>query len=343
MQTSSQTEITQLAAARSGDSGQFAELAEPYRRELRAYCYRLLGSLEDAEDLVQETMLRAWRRLETFEGRASFRAWLYKIATNACLDALEKASRRGLPITSLAPTNPQDALPPASSEPLWLDPFPDDWLDDTTPSPEARYTLQESVTLAFLTALQVLPPHQRTVLVLRDVLDWQASEVADFLDMTVSAVNSALHRARSTLSKQQMVSPKFKTIIDDDNETRALLERYVRAWEEVDVAALVALLKEDATFSMPPFPAWFHTREAIAAFFTTSVFAQAIPCRLLPIHVNGQPGFANYQYNGAANHYQAHSIHVLVLDGEGIASLTAFLDPTLFTYFGLPDDLSADK
>jgi RNA polymerase sigma-70 factor, ECF subfamily len=343
MQMSSQTELAHLAAARNGDPGQFAELAEPYRRELRAYCHRLLGSLEDAEDLVQETMLRAWRRLETFEGRASFRAWLYKIATNACLDALDKASRRGLPTTSLSPANPGDALPAASSDPVWLEPFPDDWLDESTPSAEARYTLQESVTLAFMTALQVLPPHQRTVLVLRDVLDWQASEVADFLDMTVSAVNSALHRARSTLSRQQLAAPNGKTVREDDPQIRALLERYVRAWEEVDVAALVSLLKEDATFSMPPFPAWFRTRKAIAAFFAASVFVRGISCRLLPIHANGQPGFASYQFDPAAGRYQAHSIHVLGVDDEGIVSLTAFLKPSLFGYFGLPDSLSIEK
>ena len=343
MQTSSQTELAHLAAARSGDPGQFAELAEPYRRELRAYCYRLLGSLEDAEDLVQETMLRAWRRLETFEGRASFRAWLYKIATNACLDVLDKASRRGLPTNTLSHANPQDALPAASSDPVWLDPFPDDWLDESTMSAEARYTLQESVTLAFLTALQVLPPHQRTVLVLRDVLDWQASEVADFLDMTVSAVNSALHRARSTLSRQQLAAPKIETIANNDTQTRNLLERYVRAWQEVDMATLVSLLKEDATFSMPPFPAWFHTREAIAAFFTARVFAEGIPCHLLPIRANAQPGFASYQYDSATDRYQAHSIHVLALDDEGVVSLTAFLKLALFPYFGLPDSLSDEK
>jgi RNA polymerase sigma-70 factor (ECF subfamily) len=343
MQTSSQTELAHLEAARSGDPGQFAELAEPYRRELRAYCYRLLGSLEDAEDLVQETMLRAWRRLETFEGRASFRAWLYKIATNACLDALDKASRRGLPTNTLLHANPEDALPAASSDSVWLEPFPDDWLDESTPSAEARYSLQESVTLAFMTALQVLPPHQRTVLVLRDVLDWQASEVADFLEMTVSAVNSALHRARSTLSRQQLAAPKGANAWDDDPQIHVLLERYVRAWEEVDVGALVSLLKEDATFSMPPFPAWFRTREAIAAFFTSSVFVQDIPCRLLPIHSGGQSGFASYRYDPVSGHYQAHSIHVLAVDSEGIASLTAFLKPALFNYFGLPDSLAEPK
>ena len=340
---SSQTELTSLAAARKGDSQQFAALAEPYRRELRAYCYRLLGSLEDAEDLVQETMLRAWRRLETFEGRASFRAWLYKIATNACLDALDKASRRQLPANRQSAANPLDPLPPVISDSVWLDPFPDEWLDETTPSAEARYTLQESVTLAFLTALQILPPHQRTVLVLRDVLDCQASEVAELLDMTVSAVNSALHRARSTLSKHQLVAPKSTILSDSDAKTRDLLQRYVQAWEAVDVAALVALLKEDAAFSMPPFPAWFQTREAIAAFFAASIFTEGISWRLLPIRANGRFGFAAYQYDPASKTYQAHAIHVLDMDSMGISKLTAFLNPALFPYFGLRPTLEAEN
>ena len=338
MQMSSQTELAYLTAARNGDSQRFAELAEPYRRELRAYCYRLMGSLEDAEDLVQETMLRAWRRLETFEGRASFRAWLYKIATNACLDMLEKASRRGLPTTRLSPANPDAALPAMSSDPVWLDPFPDEWLDETTPSAEARYILQESVSLAFMTALQVLPPHQRTVLVLRDVLDWHASEVAEFLDMTLSAVNSALHRARTSLAKQQYM-PQKGTAITVDEETRSLLERYVQAWEATDVAGFVALLKEDATFSMPPYPAWFQQREAIAAFFRSSVFVEGNRWRLRPIHVSGQVGFAAYQYDAASDKYQAHAIHVLELDASDVSSLTAFMNPALFPYFGLPDTL----
>jgi RNA polymerase sigma-70 factor (ECF subfamily) len=291
MQMSSQTELGYLAAARRGDSQQFAALAEPYRRELRTYCYRLLGSLEDAEDLVQETMLRAWRRLETFEGRASFRAWLYKIATNACFDMLDKASRRGLPIGTVSAADPEVALPPIVNDPVWLDPFPDDWLDESTPSAEARYSLHESVSLAFLTALQILPPHQRAVLVLRDVLDWQASEVAEFLDMTVSAVNSALHRARSTLSRRHMAALKDSTLSNSDPQTRALLERYMQAWEAVDVAGFVALLKEDVTFSMPPFPAWFQTRETIAIFFASTIFGKAMCgecCRSMPV-VSPQP------------------------------------------------------
>jgi RNA polymerase sigma-70 factor (ECF subfamily) len=193
-----------------------------------------------------------------------------------------------------------------------------------------------------MTALQLLPPHQRTVLVLRDVLDWQASEVAALLDMTVSAVNSALHRARSTLVKHQLLAPE-RTAIKDDAHTLALLERYVRAWEAVDVAALVALLKEDATFSMPPFPAWFQSREAIAAFFTASVFTPNLSWRLRLIAAIGRHGFAAYQYDAATDSYQAHAIHVLAMDGNGINSLTAFLNPALFRHFGLPPTLEGQQ
>jgi RNA polymerase sigma-70 factor, ECF subfamily len=190
-----------LAAAQAGDGAAFAKLTEPHRRELRVYCYRMLGSLQDAEDLVQETLLRAWRRLDTFEGRASLRAWLYKIATNACLDALRQHSRRGLPPGRVAPADPGSPLLPPVLDQIWLEPFPDAWLAPEDEEPEARFDHHESVTLAFLAALQVLPPRQRAVLILKDVLDWHAAEIAALLELTVPAVNSALHRARSTLAR----------------------------------------------------------------------------------------------------------------------------------------------
>src|SRR5258708_36944396 len=193
-----QVETTRLEAARSGDQQQFSELVEPYRRQLQVYCYRLLGSLQDAEDAVQETMLRAWRRLDTFEGRASFRAWLYKIATNVCLDGLDRADRRGLPTTLYDTADANSLDVKTINDPVWLDPFPDDWLDETTPSTEAHYALRESVTLAFMTALHVLPPRQRAVLVLCDGLVWLARANARFLEITISAVSTPLHPARST-------------------------------------------------------------------------------------------------------------------------------------------------
>ncbi len=325
-----------LQAALGGDQQQFAELVEPYRRELQAYCYRLLGSLQDAEDVVQETMLRAWRRLDTFEGRASFRAWLYKIATNASLDALDRASRRTLPVTLSTPADPQITSVNTVSDPVWLDPFPDDWLDETTPSAEAHYTRRESITLAFLTALQVLPPRQRAVLVLCDVLDWRSNEVAGLLDMTLSAVSSALHRARVTLSNHYAAPLK-----DDELSatTRRLLERYVTAWEECNITLLVSLLKEDATFSMPPSSAWFQGHEAIHQFFAARIFVDGLSVRLQPIRVSGQPGFASYLFDQQTCQFRANAIHVLTPDGDRLAALTTFLNPALFRYFNLPNAL----
>lgn len=334
----SQVEGNRLEAAKSGDQQQFSELVEPYRRQLQVYCYRLLGSLQDAEDAVQETMLRAWRRLDTFEGRASFRAWLYRIATNISLDILDRAVRRGLPTTLYNRADAQSLDVKTINDPIWLDPFPDEWLDETTPSTEARYALQESVTLAFMTALQVLPPRQRAVLVLCDVLDWRASEVAQLLDITISAVNSALHRARSTLTKHYHFTAAERTKISPT--TRSLLERYVRAWEATDVAGLVSLLKEDATFAMPPSAAWFLGREAIGKFFGSRIFSTGVSLRLRAIAVSGQHGFASYLYKSETNQFQAQAIHVLTVDGSHVAALTTFLNPSLFSHFGLPSTLN---
>ena len=334
----SQVEVTRIEAARSGDQQQFSELIEPYRRQLQVYCYRLLGSLQDAEDAVQETMLRAWRRLDTFEGRASFRAWLYKIATNVCLDVLDRAARRGLPTTLYDTADANSLDVKTINDPIWLDPFPDDWLDETTPSTEAHYALRESVTLAFMTALHVLPPRQRAVLVLCDVLDWKASEVATLLEITISAVSSALHRARSTLTKHYHSMATERITISAS--TRSLLERYVRAWETTDVAGLVSLLKEDATFAMPPSAAWFQGREAIGKFFGSRIFSEGVLLRLRPIAVSGEPGFASYLYDPETNRFQAHAIHVLTVDGSYLAALTTFLNPSLFSHFGLPNMLN---
>ncbi len=336
----SPVETAHLEAALSGDQQQFSELAEPYRRELQTHCYRLMGSLQDAEDVVQETMLRAWRRLNTFEGRASFRAWLYKIATNACLDSLERASRRTLPVNIYPPADPETASVMSITDPVWLDPFPDEWLDETAISAEAHYTRHESVTLAFLTALQVLPPRQRAVLVLCDVLDWRASEVTELLEMTLSAVNSALHRARVTLSKHYPDrSPENAA---SSSSTRSLLERYVRAWEEADVAGLVSLLKEDALYTMPPSSTWFQGRAAISKFFSSRIFVDGLSYRLQPIHTSGQPGFAAYLYDQRTGKFHAHTLHVLTPGNGQLTALTTFLNPALFSYFGLPDTLNLD-
>src|SRR5919108_3257794 len=243
-----------LAAARRGDEHAFARLTSPYRRELLVHCYRLVGSLHDAEDLLQETLLRAWQRLGAFEGRSSLRRWLYRIATNACLNALERTPR-----VLLFPTA-EEAVPLAARV-EWLEPYPDSLLPEAA-DPSARLDLRESVALAFLAAIQHLPPRQRAMLVLFDVLGWSASEIAELLETSVAAVNSGLQRARSTLDRQPPPQPA-------EEEERALLKRFVEAWERVDIEGLVELLREDAVLAMPPEPMWFSGREAVGEFFAT--------------------------------------------------------------------------
>ena len=351
-------EATRLEAARRGDQVAFSRLVEPYRRELQLHCYRILGSLNEAEDLVQETLLRAWRRLGTYEGRASFRAWLYKIATNACLDALDRQRvRRSLPPGAFPASDPQALVAPPLKEPVWLEPLPDDWLVETAAGPEARYLSGESVSLAFLAALQALPPRQRAVLILSDVLDGSAREVAEMTGLTVSAVNSALHRARATLAKQYPGrgtegAPRDLAYAEGfpvaerpaDERTQSLLQRYVQAWETADVEGLVALLKEDAAFSMPPSPSWYQGRVSIGAFVAATVFAEegmfpgraAGRWRLLPTGANGQPACAVYQRIDEGGDYTAFGIHVLTLTGDQIAAITSFIGPSLPLRFGFP-------
>jgi len=322
---------------------EFEQLAEPHRRELQVHCYRMLGSLQDAEDLVQETLLRAWQKLDTFEGRASFRAWLYKIATNVCLDALDRRPRRSLPPETHRASDPTAPIKPPITEPIWLEPFPDDLLADESTSPEARYGARESITLAFLTALQILTARQRAVLILRDVLDWRAEEVAKLLELTVPAVNSALHRARVTMAKHYRDSRVDATRTDPGNpETRALLDQYVRAWENADIDALIALLKQDATFPMPPTPSWYRGRKSIRAFIASTILAGDARgrFRLLPTRANGQPAFGWYQRDESGV-YRAFAIHVLTFDGKLIADATTFPNAALFPKFGLPLEVKA--
>jgi RNA polymerase sigma-70 factor (ECF subfamily) len=342
--TKSETElINQLAAARSGDQAAFKGLTDPYYRELISHCYRMLGSLQDAEDQVQETLIRAWRNLASFERRGSFRAWLYKIATNSCLDLLKARSRRVLPPALRDASNPQEMLPPVQ-DPIWLEPFPDELLAPLVTTPEMRYEAHETITLAFMTALQTLPPRQRAVLLLCEVLDWSIGDTADLLETTVSAVNSMLYRARSKLSDQYVRSqePVQRTELLDEG-MQQLLHDYVRAWESADVDGLMALLKDDATFPMPPLPLWYQGRTAIGEFVSSVILAGDARGRwhLQPVGANAQLSFAWYRRDETTGKYQAYAIQVLTVRDGLLSDITTFGYPHLFPFFGLEAELGS--
>jgi len=329
------------------DPQAFQALVEPYRRALQLHCYRMLGSLHEAEDLVQETLLRAWRARSDFEGRSSVRTWLYRIATNTCLNALERRRRQGGTTTRSLPAwqgPPTDDYPEGTppTEIAWLEPYPDlalDGLVDPVPGPAARYELHESVQLAFVAAIQQLPPRQRAVLLLRDVLGWSAAEAALLLESSVAAVNSSLQRARATL-EDCYPSGQPSHLPPGTVEQRSLVERYMRAWEGADLDGLVALLREDASLSMPPWPAWYHGRVSIRALCAWA-WRQDPPrdVRLVLSGANGQPAVAVYRRAPTDGRLRAHSIHVLTLDGSAVAATTVFLEPALFAAFGLPSSL----
>lgn len=327
-----------IQAARNGDDEAFASLAEPHRHELIVHCYRMSGSLQQAEDLVQETFLRAWRRLETFEGRASFRAWLYKIATNACLDALARHPRRLLVQDIAAPSaSPMPIFEPVE-EPVWLEPLPDHFLPPDQLDPEARYTQRESVRLAFLTVLQRLPPRQRAILMLRDVLNWDTGEVAALLELSQSAVTSALFRARQTM--QQHDERRWRSG-SDQQPPQDLLNRYVQCWEEANVDGLVALLKADAVFTMPPMPSWYLGREAISAALRHFAFvgADQYRWRIQPLAANDQPAFAIYGRGALDEPHKLFGLQVLTIHANLISRMDTFLDPARLRHFDLPQEL----
>ena len=327
-----------LRAARSGDHDAYAGLVEPHRRELHAHCYRMLGSLHDAEDALQETLLRAWRSLSRFEGDRPLRPWLYRIATNACLDALARRPRRVLPIQRGPPAAPTDG-PGAPAEAAWLEPYPDELLgiEDGFASPDALYERREAVELAFVAALQHLPPRQRAVLILREVLGFSAREVADALETTVASVNSALQRARKVVAERRPARSQQATLRSlGDARLREVVQRYVEAWESRNVDAMVAILAEEATFAMPPFPGWFRGRDAVVAFITgtgTPVL------RHLVTRANGQPAIAWYLWDAQRERHLAVSLEVLALEGARVREITAFVLPELFPQFGLPAEL----
>ena len=303
----------------------FEELVRPFRRELAAHCYRMLGSLQDAEDQLQETLLAAWRGIDGFEGRASVRSWLYKIATNRCLDEIRRRPRLGLPSEHGEPRDPLAPIEP-QGEHLWVEPCPPGmWVGEA--NAEAIYSLRESVQLAFIVALQHLPATQRAVLILRDVLGWSASEVASLLDTTVVAINSALQRARATLETRRTTSEPSTADAD------ALAARYIAAWESGDVNALVALLHEDVTISMPPVPTWFRGREAARAFFGPRIAEQG-PRRMLRIEGADMLMFAAYR--GKDGPFEGYVIHVLQAAHGSITEMHAFVDRKLLPHFGAP-------
>lgn len=328
------TEATTLARAQAGDGEAFRELIDPYRRELQAHCYRMLGSVQDAEDVLQEVLLAAWRSLGRFDGR-SLRAWLYQIATNRCLNFLRGESRRpqpaGLPEQGAARTGLA-----RSDEPWWLEPYPDD-LGDLTPGPEARYDARESIALSFVAGLQHLPPQQRAVLVLRDVLGFPAAETAAILGTTQAAVNSALVRARAGLRPDR--DPHDVPVPRSPAEA-AVVDRFVDAFERFDLDALVALLTDDARLTMPPEPIEFDGPQAVTGYLREHLRGQEL--KLVTARANGQPALALYLADPTAPIWRASSFVVLTMRGNQIQALTRFGDLGLLARFGLPRTLPRD-
>ena len=325
-----------ISRARAGDGEAFRELTEPYRRELLVHCYRMLGSLQDAEDALQDALLAAWQGLGGFEGRASLRTWLYRIATNRCLNARRSASRRPAREWDMPDVEPLE--PTGLGEIVWLEPFPDALLEgaiDVPLGPEARYERTESISLAFVTALQVLPPRQLAVLILRDVLGFPAAEVAEMLDSTMDSVNSALKRARAGLHRRTGTPTEPAPAADSPAE-QALVANFARAYESGDVDALVALLTDDVFVSMPPIPLEYQGRDVAARLFAR-IFHSGRRVDLVPTRANGQPAFGAY-LRAATGIRHGSGLFVLTLTGEKIRAFTRF-DADVLPWFGLPRSL----
>jgi RNA polymerase sigma-70 factor (TIGR02960 family) len=327
-----------IARARAGDGEAFRELTEPYRRELQVHCYRMLGSLQDAEDALQDTLLAAWQGIGGFEGRASIRTWLYRVATNRCLNARRSASRRPAKEWDIAEYEPPE--PTRLGEIVWLEPFPDALLEgvmDVPLGPEARYEQAESISLAFVTALQVLPPRQLAVLVLRDVLGFHANEVADMLDSTIDSVNSLLKRARASLQRRlPMSADREPAPAPDSPSEQATVAEFVRAYESGDLDALVGLLTDDVFLSMPPFPLEYEGRGVVARFYA-SMIGSGRRFDLVPTRANGQPAFGAY-LRASTGIRHGTGLLVLTLTGDRISSVTRF-DNSVLPWFGLPRSL----
>lgn len=316
-----------LAAAREGDESAFGSMVSPYRGELHAHCYRMLGSVHDAEDALQDTLLRSWRAIGRFEGRSSLRSWLYTIATNASLNLIARRPRRVLPIDYGPPTDPHTGPGEPMVESIWIEPYPDEQIgiEDGLASPEASYEMRESVELAFVAALQHLAPNQRAVLILREVLGFSAREVADTLETTVASVNSALQRARKSVD-DRLPDPSQQVTLRAIGDTRLteLVNDYVEAWEQGDVQTVVDMLTEDAAFAMPPLGSWFSGREQIGEFLAG--FAVGMwRWKGIRSHANGQPALAFYVWDDDAESYLPFALNLLTFRGEQIKDVTAFI------------------
>ena len=327
-----------ISRARDGDGDAFGELTEPYRRELQVHCYRMLGSFQDAEDALQDTLLAAWRGFAGFEGRASLRTWLYRIATNRCLNARRSAARRPAQEWDVPHVEPPE--PTRLGEVVWLQPFPDTVLEgviDATLGPEGRYEQTESISLAFITALQILPPRQMTVLILRDVLGFPANEVADMLDSSVDSVKSALKRARAGLQQRRsLTADREPPPAANSPSEEAIVAKFVRAWEAADLDALVSLLTDDVFMSMPPVPFEYEGRDVVARFCAL-IFGSGRRVRLVPTRANGQPAFGAY-LRTATGISHGMGLFVLTLTGERICAMIRF-DNSVLPSFGLPRSL----
>jgi RNA polymerase sigma-70 factor (ECF subfamily) len=333
MQSISTNESENLETARAGNSEAFDALVEPYRKPLLIHCYRMSGSLDDAEDLVQETFLRAWSRLKSFEAQGSFRNWLYVIATRLWLDEARKRRKRVLLPLDGDPADPDSPPPAPPANAFWLDPLPESWLSGIGPSPESSYERRETISLAFVVALQKLPARQRVVLILREAFGWSAEETSEALGLTVDSVNNLLYRARKNLettSHKEVIAPKQK------------LDQFLIAWESGDVNLLIQLLHEKATFAMPPMGVWYSGRESIQRALQNFVFMPGVKWKLIPAFANGSPAFGIYKRMEDAADYQAFGLILPVFGGPDgkIVEVTAFLSPQLVSRFGLPQTVS---
>jgi RNA polymerase sigma-70 factor (ECF subfamily) len=321
-------EANVLEAAREGDEAAFARLIEPYRGQLHAHCYRMLGSVHDAEDALQEASLRAWRGLGRFEGRSSLKSWLYTIATNTCLNHIERRPKRVLPVDYAPAADPHGGPGAPVVESVWIEPYPDELLgvEDALAGPDARYEQRESVELAFVAALQLLPANQRAVLILREVLGFSAQEVADALETTVASVNSALQRARKAVEERVPEQSQQETLRElGDAELRELVERYMAAWEQNDVETVMSMLAEDASFAMPPLASWFGGHDEIKIFLEGWPMSGAWRWRPLPTRANGQPALAFYAWDEDEQAYLPFALNVLTFRGDRISDVVAFV------------------